>query len=166
MKFFCSLLYGNMMTLLLRLLISILFILSGLSKALDPQSFSSMIIRYGIIDQELAPYIAIILPHLEMLVGLCLLLGFRIRPASLIGIGMMTVFIIAVGVNLYKGENFECGCFDTGRFGLSFDDRIGPLTIIRNLFLLGIFCVQFVAKKHLLSLEHVIERNGLKNIRL
>ena len=53
----------------------------------------------------------IVLPVLELLVGICLVLGIMIDGSAIIAGGMMVVFIIAISQALFRGIDINCGCF-------------------------------------------------------
>ena len=43
--------------------------------------------------------------------GACLILGVFLDGAALLSMGMMVMFIIALGQALARGLDIECGCF-------------------------------------------------------
>ena len=54
---------------------------------------------------------AIALPWLEALCGLCLVIGYLSRGAILLVDMMMLVFIFALTMNIFRGIDVACGCF-------------------------------------------------------
>ena len=78
-----SFFYGNGLVSLLRILTGAVFIASGASKIADPSSFADSIALYGVVPQILIPYVAIVLPWVELFSGMLLAAGMRIRAAAL-----------------------------------------------------------------------------------
>jgi uncharacterized membrane protein YphA (DoxX/SURF4 family) len=157
-----DIIYGNYFTAFLRIAVGLLFIYSGFFKVLDLESFGRIILMYNILPEILAPYFAIILSHLEIILGFLLLVGYKIRSASFISIMLMIVFIIAISVNLARGASFDCGCFELGRFGISED--ISAILIVRNTAFLLILLALLNAKRNMVSLEAFIEKKRLSEL--
>jgi len=98
--------------LLLRGALGLLFLYASFSKALDPFGFSKVIFNYQILP-ELAIYpVAALLPYLEICIGLCLIFGIAKKGAALLAFLSMGAFSIAIILNLIRGINVDCGCFD------------------------------------------------------
>jgi uncharacterized membrane protein YphA (DoxX/SURF4 family) len=57
--------------------------------------------------------LALVLPPLELLVGLALIVGVLDAGARVVVFALMLVFTIAVGTALARGLDISCGCFDT-----------------------------------------------------
>lgn len=161
-KIIRDILYGNAFTALLRILPGILFLYSGLFKVLDPRTFSLVVMKYGLLPEVIVPYFSIILPFLELLLGVFLVAGFRVRAAAFLSMILMVLFMAAVGYNIIRGESFDCGCFELGHFGIS--ENIGAGVIIRDAVFFMIFLLVFNAKRHHLSLDSVIERRDLSEL--
>jgi putative oxidoreductase len=51
------------------------------------------------------------LPWVELLAGVMLVVGLRVRAASLLTTGMMVAFMLALGWALHLGLDMSCGCF-------------------------------------------------------
>ena len=154
--------YGNGLTTAFRIAIGIVFLYSGIWKLIDPEAFGRSIQMYGVLPDILVPYGAILLSALEPVVGILLLIGYRIRAASLLSLLLLGVFLVAIILNYIRGERFECGCFELSRFGLS--EEIGLGIIARDLFFMILVYIVFRAKRHVLSLEAAIDRERLRNI--
>ncbi len=154
--------YGNGLTAAFRIAIGIVFLYSGIWKVIDPEAFGRSIQMYGILPDILIPYAAIFTSSLELLLGILLLFGYKIRAASLLSLLLLCAFLIAITINLAQGERFECGCFELSRFGLR--EEIGPGLIIRDLFFMFLTYTVFRARRHVFSLEAAIDRNNLKNL--
>ena len=161
-NFISNTLYGNGLTTTLRIFMGILFTYSGFYKVLWPNTFAKIIIKYNVIPEIVVPYVAITLPFLEITLGILLIIGFRIKASSLILISLMLLFILSISINVIRGESFDCGCFELSKFGIK--EEIGISLIIRDIIFLLIFILIFNARRHLLSLDYLIERGNLSHL--
>ncbi len=157
-------LYGNMAAAAVRIALGAVLLLAGSLKIGDPEQFALVIARYGIVPDFLVPYGAVMVPALEVLTGVLLLVGYRIRAASLVGAAMMAVFSVFIAAAMARGERFDCGCFNFGRVGLGISETVGPWVLARDLLFLAGFLILLRARRHLLSLEHFIEKIRLRNL--
>jgi len=74
--------------------------------------------------------IAMVLPRLELLVGICLIGGIFISGALLVCIGMSAMFTFVIISALYRGLGISCGCFGTS------NEVINYYTMIRACMIL------------------------------
>jgi len=94
---------------LIRILLSLIFLWSGISKLIHPSEFAVIIDSYGLIPEALNMPLAIILPLFELIFGLGLLLDIK---ESLTGIaGLLTLFMAILGYGIWMGLDVDCGCF-------------------------------------------------------
>ncbi|MBU2548432.1 MAG: DoxX family membrane protein [Proteobacteria bacterium] len=96
-----------------RLILGGVFIYASLDKIAHPERFAELVYNYRILPGDLVNLFAIVLPWVELTGGLLLLTGRQPLPASLILTGLMVVFGSAIGYNLARGLDFNCGCFST-----------------------------------------------------
>ena len=156
--------YGNSVTMVIRIVLGLVFITAGLSKILDPVSFSKTIIAYRVVPDILAPYGAVIVPSLEVVLGALLVSGFKIKSASFVSLFLMVLFSLCIILNLYRGRTFSCGCFNFYLFGMHLDATIGPWLLIRNMVMMALLYVLYRAQDHRLSLDAFIDKGNLENI--
>ena len=109
-----------------RMLIGGILIYSSFEKFIDPSGFADAINNYHIIPFGLENSFAIILPWIELIIGICLILGVFIDGAAVIVIIIMVVFIIAITYAIISGYNIECGC------GLKPGEMVGIQKIIED----------------------------------
>ena len=159
-----STLYGNRLTAAVRLLLGAMLLLSGALKLPDPGQFAQVVARYDIIPPDLVPYAAVLVPALETLLGLLLVVGYRIRAAAFISLLMMIAFSVFIAVNLARGRSFDCGCFEVSRLGLEFGETVSAWLVVRDLVFVAGFALVARAQRHLFSLEYLVERTRLKNL--
>lgn len=117
----------SIIVLIARLLIGGILIYASFNKIVDPGGFAKAIANYHIIPFGLENSMAIILPWLELIVGLCLIIGVFIDGAAFLVIVMMVVFIVAITFAILSGYNIECGC------GLKPGELVGVQKIIEDL---------------------------------
>ena len=84
----------GMIVLLARLLIGGILIYACIEKIVNPGEFARAIDNYHIIPFGLENSMAIILPWLELTIGICLILGVFLDGASFLVILMMMIFIV------------------------------------------------------------------------
>lgn len=101
---------------LLRIVVGVLFIFSGLIKANDPQGLSyKMIEFFEVWDMMwMAPYslaLSIIMIGFEVIAGVAVLLGYAYRLFSFLLLLLITFFTFLTAYVLFSGKIKECGCF-------------------------------------------------------
>jgi uncharacterized membrane protein YphA (DoxX/SURF4 family) len=104
---------GGLLALLARLILGVVFIYAGIDKIIHPAAFAEVIYNYQILPDYLINLTAIVLPWLELVVGLFLLLGLFREGSVFIVTGLMVVFLSAMIFNLARGLDIHCGCFST-----------------------------------------------------
>ncbi len=96
----------------LRIVFGLVFVYASLGKIADPATFALLISRYQLLPPELVNLTALILPWVEAVCGLALVLGIFPRGAALVLALLMLAFINGLAVNLVRGVDVACGCFD------------------------------------------------------
>ncbi|MFH1131635.1 MAG: MauE/DoxX family redox-associated membrane protein [Pseudomonadota bacterium] len=126
----------------MRLYLGFVFVTACLHKIAHPSMFALDVATYDILPLALINPMAIILPYLELLAGIMLLIGFRVRGSALAVFGMMLMFLVAVIIALAKGLDMSCGCFASQSME---EETISGLTMLRDLFwlLLSLYIVLF-----------------------
>lgn len=100
---------------LARLAVAAIFLGACIAKIRDPEAFALAVNRYRILPGEFVNGVALLLPWIELTAGLAVLAApARWRAAgALIITGMLSVFTIAIALNLVRGIEASCGCFST-----------------------------------------------------
>jgi uncharacterized membrane protein YphA (DoxX/SURF4 family) len=96
-----------------RLLLGGLFIYASFDKALNPLAFAQNIHNYRVTPPSLINFAAVILPWIELLAGLLIIAGFKVRGANLVLGGLLVFYIVLLSVTAARGININCGCFST-----------------------------------------------------
>lgn len=97
---------------LARIVLGLIFVYSGLVKITDAQLFVTAVENYRLLPDFLAPFLALILPWVELVTGLVLVSGFKAKPAVTLINLMVVVFIAALSISFFRGLNIDCGCFN------------------------------------------------------
>ena len=98
--------------LLSRFILGIIFIYASIDKIIDPISFSSTIDNYHISPYSLNNIAALVIPWMELIIGVFLIFGIFISGSSFIAILLLFFFIFILTQALLRGINVDCGCFD------------------------------------------------------
>lgn len=96
-------------------LLGVLFLLAAWPKVVDPPGFAKTLWAYGLFPAWTLAPLALVLPWLEALSGLCLLLGIWARAAATWTALLLVGFILALGINLARHRPVDCGCFRVGQ---------------------------------------------------
>jgi uncharacterized membrane protein YphA (DoxX/SURF4 family) len=157
---------GPYPALLSRVVVGGVFLLAGISKALDTRAFASEISAYQIAPAGLVQPLAIALPLLEILIGVYLLLGLMQRWAAAAAGALLLIFIGAMTWALARGLTLDCGCFgnalglsalrETVSVGSIARDVLWLLLAIHLLIVPGTWSLDAFRQKHAhrLSIDH------------
>jgi uncharacterized membrane protein YphA (DoxX/SURF4 family) len=120
------------LALVLRVGLGGLLVVAGGLKLRAPVAFATEIANYQLVP-AVAPYVAAVLPIVELVVGGALLVAPRAwrRAAALAALGLLAAFTFAVASAYFRRINIDCGCFGTG------GGPITGLTLARNLGLMA-----------------------------
>ena len=100
------------LVLLGRLVVSAAFILAALPKIQDPAAFAVSVEGYHVVTANLAMWIALALPWLELVIGFGLLIP-QIRRGSNLIIALLLIIFIALHASAWaRGLDINCGCFN------------------------------------------------------
>ncbi|AGF73338.1 DoxX family protein [Corynebacterium halotolerans] len=92
---------------------------AGFSKLGNEMGVAQSVLAYEMFTPEVANFIALVLPPLEIAAGLMLLLGIFLRPTGKITAFVLGLFTIGLIQAWVRGLAINCGCFtvninDTG----------------------------------------------------
>ena len=141
---------------LCRLAIGFVFAFAGMMKALDPAGMKEAVEAYNAMPDSLVPLVAVTLPWVELLCGLMLVFNVFSRSAALVIALSLAGFMYGVGLNMWRGVEMECGCFD-----VIFRQTIGWGVMARDVgFLLLSLPPLLYGDNGFLSYKLVISRNN------
>jgi uncharacterized membrane protein YphA (DoxX/SURF4 family) len=133
-----------------QLALGVIFIAAALPKIVDPPSFAHMIYNYRIVPGSLVNLSALAMPWVELMCGVALVLGIWRGTARTLVAAMLVTFIIAITVNLARGNAIDCGCFDVSAAGKSVEERLADMrfVIFRDLGMLLMTAQLWWAARH------------------
>ena len=119
-----------------RIIVGVLFLLSGFAKAVDTGAFANLIAQYGFSSlMWTAPIIVMV----EIAAGMCLLLRIYPKQVAIFSVAMVAVFSLAFLYEMLTGNIRECGCF--GKLKIL---ELSPIaTLIRNAVLLALLFIVY-----------------------
>jgi putative oxidoreductase len=98
-----------------RLMLAAIFLAAALGKIANPKEFSDSVAAYRMLPITWVNIIAIVLPWVELVIGLALVSGIQTRQAALLSVLLNAVFIIAAISAMSRGLDIECGCFTVSK---------------------------------------------------
>ena len=121
---------------LLRLLISALFIFSASIKLLDNESFIEVLQNYDLLNAQLNAIASLYIPLVEILAALLLLIPQTMKAAAYSLISLLVIFSGALSILVISGKDSDCGCF--GQFAMSADHALIRNAILVLLLILSV----------------------------
>lgn len=100
--------------LIARLILGAVFLLAGYLKYKHLDKSQMAVRAYELLPVGLANFLGIILPFIEIAVGVLLIIGAATRISALVGIVLMAAFIIGISQAWARGLSIDCGCFGGG----------------------------------------------------
>lgn len=96
-----------------RLFLGLVFVYASYDKILNPAAFAQAIDNYQILPALFVNPAAVVLPWLELIIGILLAAGRWVPGASFLSTALMGVFLTALVFNQARGLDVHCGCFST-----------------------------------------------------
>ena len=91
---------------------------------IDKPDISQMAVRsYELLPISIANFLGLVLPPVEIALGVLLILGALTRVVAALGGFTMFIFIIAIAQAWARGLNIDCGCFGGGGAVAAADTR-------------------------------------------
>jgi uncharacterized membrane protein YphA (DoxX/SURF4 family) len=128
-----------------RFVLAAIFIYAGYTKVENPLQFAVAVESYQLLPPNGVLWVVRILPWIEIILGLALLSGIKIRYTASFTIGFLLFFIGVMLITYLRGIEADCGCFGIG-------EKISPFTLLRDaLFMLPAFVLLINPNKNLES---------------
>ncbi len=147
LRFLGGLLRNRYLLFALRVVLGIIFVVAAAGKLPRQAEFVDVVTGRGLLPWHLALAYGSVLPWLELIVGLCLIVGFLPRLAAGTTILMVLSFIVANGTAVVKGQYLDCGCFGA----IFFLDTSNAL--IMDIFIVGMALLILLYGSSMLSLH-------------
>ena len=122
------LIFHQTIAFLVKIILGLLFVISGIVKLPDLNGFFIIVVQYGVLKGKLAKAFAYSFPFVEIIVGLMLLIGYI--PLLFSGLVLILLLISTSGViyAMYQKKKMDnCGCY-----GVAMKVPIGPKKILEN----------------------------------
>lgn len=134
----------HLITVLLRIALSAVFGVAGVTKLLDPRGTRDAVKNFGA-PEPLVPAVSIALPIVELAIAAGLLFTSTNRVSAQAALLVLILFVVAISVNLARGRTHDCHCF-----GQLYSRPLGWPTLARNIiFALGAAFVLWRSDKQL-----------------
>ena len=116
----------RVLVIVLRLLLAGVFLFAAYTKLRQPWLLFAMSIdSYAILPEWAVLATAHVLPWAELLLGLLLLTGVRLRYAAVAATVILSIFFAAIVRSYIKGMAIDCGCFGVG-------EALSAKTLVRD----------------------------------
>jgi peroxiredoxin/uncharacterized membrane protein YphA (DoxX/SURF4 family) len=122
-----------------RLLLAAVFLLAGATKLIDPFGTRKALRDFGV-PAVLARPLVLLLPLLELVVAAALIPAGLVWYGAWGALGLLVLFLLAVGVAMARGRKPDCHCF-----GQLHSAPVGRSTLIRNAVLAA--CAGWLASR-------------------
>lgn len=94
-----------------RLVLGTIFVYAAIGKIVDPRAFAEVVYKYQILPDFFINLSAIILPWMEVGIGLSLILGICLPGAVVLSNLLLMCFLGSIVFNMMRGLDVHCGCF-------------------------------------------------------
>ena len=142
-----------------RLVTGGVWIAAGALKLPHPADSVRAVRAYDLLPEAIVPTVGHLLPVVEIVIGLCLVLGVLVRGASVVSALLFLAFIIGISSAWARGLSIECGCFGGG--GEIPDAAAAyPGEIARDVGLLALSLWLVVRPASRLALDNVLFRTA------
>lgn len=118
------------LTVRVQIALGVIFVAAALPKIVDPPSFAHMIYNYKLMPWAVIKPMALLMPWIELLCGLALILGIWKGTARTIIAALLVTFIIAISINLLRGNAIDCGCFDVSAANKTTEERLADMRFV------------------------------------
>ncbi|MBN2140328.1 MAG: DoxX family membrane protein [Desulfovibrionaceae bacterium] len=125
------LLTNRHLALAFRLYLGAIFIYASSYKINFAGEFAETIAGYQLIPWFAVNIAAVVMPWIELVCGVLLLAGVRVKSVSTVLITLLSFFTLAISWALIQDLPIGCGCFHT------IEDPIDTLTLLREMAWLG-----------------------------
>jgi uncharacterized membrane protein YphA (DoxX/SURF4 family) len=122
--------------LVLRIALGAVFLYAAYTKLIAPwYMFAANIESYQMgLPPWAAEFVARTLPAFELVLGLALISGIRLRWTALVSAILLLAFWLSMATAFAKGLAIDCGCFGSG-------EQVSKLTLLRDGVLVAIAAV-------------------------
>lgn len=149
--------FVQILSFIFRIVLGIVFLYAAIGKIDNPAAFYKEIVNYNLFPNLLSQVFAIIIPWIELAIGIFLIFGIRIRSTSFICFVLLTTFTLLVISAWARGLNINCGCFS------HHIEYVGLKKVLENVFLILASVFVFFFPDKFLSLDNAIVSGTILN---
>jgi uncharacterized membrane protein YphA (DoxX/SURF4 family) len=106
--------YGQWFGLLARIVLGGVLLAAGWLKIFTPAKSQMAVRAYELLPVSIANLMGLVLPWVELGLGMLLVLGIAVRFSAILGGALMLLFIAAISQAWARGLSIDCGCFGGG----------------------------------------------------
>jgi len=130
---------------IIRIILGFLFLYASLDKIIYPSKFAEVIYNYRVLPVELVNICAILVPWIEVIIGVMLLIGIWVDASAFMLSSITFVFTFLIISAIFRGLNIECGCFSLDAEG----SLVSWKRVIEDIFILigGLYLIWFNWKR-------------------
>jgi uncharacterized membrane protein YphA (DoxX/SURF4 family) len=99
-----------------RLVVGAVWIVAGALKLPDPAGSVRAVRAYQLLPEPLVPTVGHFLPIVEVVIGVCLIVGLFTRVTAIASVLLTVAFIVGISAAWARGLQIDCGCFGGGGF--------------------------------------------------
>ena len=148
MSGFGKFLHNDYLGFLVRLAVGLIFVYASIDKIAQPAQFARIVYNYQLLPGELINLMALVLPWIELTCGILLIFGIYKEGSIAVLNILVIVFAAAIGINVIRGVDLECGCFTVS--SKTRTDTLGLLAKDLGLFVLTAYLFFNRAAKYVL----------------
>ena len=138
-----------------RLVVGGVWIWAGLLKLPDPEASVTAVRAYQLLPSAAADAVGRALPMVEVVVGVCLVLGLLTRISAAVSALLLLAFIFGIASVWARGISINCGCFGDGGHDPDAISRY-PWEIARDVGLLAASLLVVWLRRTPFALDNVI----------
>lgn len=138
-----------------RLVTGGVWIVAGALKLPDPAGSVRAVRAYELLPESIVPTVGHLLPVLEVVIGVCLILGLLTRTMGVLSALLFIAFIIGISAAWARGLQIDCGCFGGGGEIENATEKY-PWEIARDVGLLALSVWLVIWPRTPLSLDAVL----------
>jgi len=134
-----------------RVFVAAIFIYASFDKIAHPPQFARSVLNYEFFPVWSVNLIAIMVPWIELIVGILLLVGLFTYASNLVVFGMLCFFFVLIAQALMRGLEIDCGCFSVHLTGQIMDWTY----LVRDLLFIACSVHVFTARRLVLALDRL-----------
>ena len=138
-----------------RLVTGGVWIWAGVLKLPHPEESVLAVRAYQLLPGDSATPVGHLLPVLEVVVGVCLVLGLLTRGAAAVSGLLFLAFIIGIASVWARGIEIDCGCFGGGGYDPDAQSKY-PWEIARDVGLLALSAYLVVQGRTRIALDNLL----------